>query len=279
MMNGETREETVCRLKKVVKQMRLNALDMAFGAGRIGAHLGPAMSCMEIMATLYCEVMRQNPLQIAMPERDRFIPSKAHCVLAFYTALHEAGWISEDELRTFEKNGTFLAGHPAVDLKHGIEYSGGSLGMALSVGIGVALNAKLHHLDYKTFMLLGDGELDEGSNWEALLSAPHFKLDNLVAIIDRNVLQYDGPTEQVMPLESIGDKLRAFHWYVSEVNGHDFNALLDAFNDSSPGMPHCIIANTIKGKGISFMENVREWHHGSLNQSQYEQAVKEVKEN
>lgn len=277
-MSAETREEKVKRLTETAKRMRVNALKMAFSAGRTGAHLGGAMSCMEILAALYCEELHQKPLQPTFQERDRFIPSKAHCVLAWYAALHEAGWINSDELATFEKNGTFFAGHPAVNMEHGIEYSGGSLGMALGVGIGIALNAKYNKLNYRTFILLGDGELDEGSNWEAFLAAPHFKLDNLIAIVDKNVLQYDGPTEEVMPIESLSAKLRAFNWNVSEINGHDFNELLDTFAEVKPGKPHCIIANTIKGKGISFMENVREWHHGSLNKAQYDQALKEVME-
>lgn len=277
-MGMETPEQTCARLTAMARRMRLRALAMALTAGRNGAHIGPAMSSMEIMAVLYGHVLRIDSDNPAAADRDRFIPSKAHCVLALYTALAEAGLLSDTDLVTFEKNGSFLTGHPSMNPKCGIEYSGGSLGMALGVCIGMALDAKQKKRDHRVFCLLGDGELDEGSNWEGFMSAAHFQLDNLVAIIDKNILQYDGPTEEIMALGDLGAKLQAFGWTVREVNGHDLGQLLEALGSSAAGRPLAVIANTVKGKGVSFMENVREWHHSTLSQAQYDQAVAEVTE-
>jgi len=268
--------EKIKHIKDMAKRMRLNALDMALGAGRNGAHLGPAMSCMEIFAVLYNTVLKYNIREPEWKDRDRLLISKAHCVLAYYTALEEVGFITKDDLMSFEKNGTSFAGHPAMNLNHGIEYSGGSLGMALSVGVGMALNAKQLGHNHKVYVLLGDGECDEGSNWEAFLAAAHFKLDNLVVIIDKNKLQYDGTTEEIMNLGDIGRKLEAFDWQTTEVDGHNITSLLEAFSKNYTAKPYAIIANTIKGKGISFMENIREWHHSTLSQAQYDCAVMEV---
>ncbi|MEG1752297.1 MAG: transketolase [Christensenella sp.] len=275
-MKNETQEDTVIRLQTMARTMRLKALEMALGAGKNGAHLGPAFSCMEIFAVLYGEVMRVNAKEPFDIERDRFIPSKAHCVLAYYTALWQKGFISTDELNTFEHNGSNLAGHPVMDVSRGFEYTGGSLGMAMGAAIGMALDAKYKNRKNKTYVLLGDGELDEGSNWEAFLAAPHFKLDNLTAIVDKNVLQYDGTTDEVMSLGDLQAKLTAFGWNVTKVDGHDVQALLNAFDSKSADKPNFIIADTVKGKGVSFMENIREWHHGVLSQQQFEQAVAEV---
>lgn len=269
----ETREE---RLRHMAKRMRLRALKMALGAGNNGAHLGPAMSCMEIFAVLYGSVLRFDVATPDWAQRDRLMVGKAHCVLAYYTALCEAGFIKEDELYTFEKNGTCLAGHPAADLAKGIEYSGGSLGQALPVAVGMAIDAKQRGCDHKVYVLLGDGECDEGSNWEAFMAAAHYRLDNLVVILDKNRLQYDGPTDEIMDLGAFDAKMRSFGWRVTEADGHDFGQLLDAFAVQPTDQPHIIIANTVKGKGVSFMENVREWHHSRLTPQQYDIAVAEV---
>lgn len=276
-MNSETREQKILRLTQMAKEMRLLALDMALGAGNNGSHLGPAFSCMEILAALYGEVMTFDINNPGCPQRDRFIASKAHCVLAHYTALAMVGFFSKDELATFEKNGTSLAGHPAADLKRGIEYSGGSLGQALPFGIGLAIDARQKNMKHRIFILLGDGECDEGSNWEAFLAAPHYKLDNLIAIIDKNKLQYDGATDEVMNLGDMAEKLNAFGWQVTECDGHNIGALLDAFSIHPNCKPYAIIANTTKGKGVSFMENVREWHHSRITKEQYDVAVAEVR--
>ena len=271
-----SREDQINRLERMAKRMRLRALKMALDAGNNGAHLGPAMSCMEILAVLYGDVMRFNTADPEWDERDRLMVSKAHCVLAYYTALAEAGFLSDSELDTFEKNGTCLAGHPAVDLAKGIEYSGGSLGQALPVSVGMAIDAKQRGRQHKVYVLLGDGECDEGSNWEAFMAAAHFRLDNLVVILDKNQLQYDGPTEEIMKLGDMGAKMNAFGWLVTEVDGHKIGELLNAFAISAANQPHMIIANTVKGRGVSFMESVREWHHARLTLQQYEAAVAEI---
>ena len=268
--------EKILFIEEMARRMRINALKMALNAGHNGAHLGPAMSCMEIFAVLYSGILQYDINKPEWKNRDRFLVSKAHCVLAYYTALAEAGFIEKDELLTFEKNGTSLAGHPVMDISRGIEYSGGSLGMALPVSLGMALDAKQAGRNHKVYVLLGDGECDEGSNWEAFLAASHFKLDNLVVIIDKNKLQYDGTTDEIMNLGDLGNKLKAFDWEVTEINGHDIAGLLKAFSLSCKEKPYAIIANTIKGKGVSFMENIREWHHSILSQAQYDKAIKEI---
>jgi transketolase len=249
---------------------------MALGAGRTGAHLGPALSCIEILAVLYGHVLRLDIDNPSWSDRDRFIASKAHCVLAHYAALAEAGFIPRELLVTFEKRGSILACHPAMNAKLGLEYSGGSLGMAFGFAIGLALDASQKGRKHRVFVLLGDGELDEGSNWEGFMCASHLHLNNLVAVIDRNQLQYDGLTEEIMSLDNLSAKTRAFGWETIEINGHDLSQLLEALEARPIARPLAVIANTIKGKGVSFMENVKEWHHSVLSQTQFDQAVKEI---
>jgi transketolase len=214
----------------------------------------------------------ENPLN---PDRDRFIPSKNHCVLSHIPALAEAGFIKHEEILEFQKDGGRLTGYPQRQ-EIGLEYSGGSLGMAISVGVGLALSSREKKRGNRIYVLMGDGELNEGSIWEALMSAAQFKLDNLVAIIDRNHLSYDGDTEEVMAIENLADKFRSFNWFVSECNGHDTLSLLKAFAEEADGKPHVIIADTVKGKGISFIENRPEWHHHRLSQEEYEKARAEL---
>ena len=272
----DTSKKRADELAKMAKRMRLAAMDMALASGNNGSHLGGSLSCIEILAVLYGEVLRHD-LQDPLNEiRDRFIPSKNHCVLAHIPALAEAGFIDYEEILEFQKDGGRLTGYP-MRPEIGLEYSGGSLGMAISVGIGLALSAREKKRDSKVYILMGDGELNEGSIWEAFMSAAHYKLDNLVAIIDRNHLSYDGNTEDVMGLENLSEKLRSFNWHVTECNGHDTESLLYAFADGKEGMPHIIIADTIKGKGVSFIENRPEWHHHRLSKDEYEQAVAEIK--
>ena len=270
-------EQNIARLKEMSKRIRLNALDMAFAAGDKGAHLGGGLSCVEIMAVLYGEVLRLDPKNPRWEDRDRFLPSKNHCVLAHFPALAEAGYLRQDELCDYVENGSKLIGYPRnVDI--GLEYSGGSLGMAISVGVGMALSAREHGRPTKVYVLMGDGELNEGSIWEAFMSAAQYKLDNLVAIIDRNHLCYDGNTEDIMGIDDLGAKMRSFNWNAIACNGHDVADLLRAFGELKEGCPNIIIADTVKGKGVSFIENKREWHHGALTAEQYETAKKEIME-
>ena len=257
--------------------MRCRALKMALDAGANGAHLGPGLSMMEIVVVLFKNIISMSPAMLNDPDRDRFILSKAHAVLAYYTGLAECGVISDADLDTFEKNGTFLTGHPIASDITGVEVPGGSLGMGLPFGTGCAIAGKLRGKSFRTFVILGDGECDEGSVWEAAMAAANYKLNNLCVIVDRNHLQYDGDTEEVMSLACLADKWKAFGWETTTVNGHDVEALQAALaSPLSLEKPTAVIADTVKGKGVSFMENNREWHHSRLTQEQYDQAILEL---
>lgn len=273
----DTSVENAERLKAMAKRMRLDALDMALSTGQKGSHLGGSLSCMEILAVLYGEVLRIDPKNPEWEERDRFIPSKNHCTLAHFPALSEAGFLEKSELVEFTKDGGRMTGYPR-NLEIGLEYSGGSLGMAISFGIGVALASRERGRTNRVYVMMGDGELNEGCIWEAFMSAYQYRLDNLVAIIDRNHLSYDGDTEEVMALESLEDKMKAFNWNTIGCNGHDTADLLRAFSEIKEGVPNVIIADTVKGKGVSFIENRREWHHSRISMEQYEQAKREIME-
>ncbi len=270
----ESRKEKILRLENMAKRMRLAALDMALSA-KGGSHLGGSLSCIEIMAVLYGEVLKFDTGNPTWQQRDRFLPSKNHCVLAHFPALCEAGFLKEEELLEFQKDGGPMTGYPR-NLDIGLEYSGGSLGMAISVGIGMALSFREHKNPARVFVLMGDGELNEGSIWEAFMSAAHYGLDNVVAIIDRNHLSYDGDTEDVMGIHPLDEKLKAFGWHVIGCNGHDVDSLVAAFDGIQSGKPNVIIADTVKGKGVSFMENVPKWHHSRLTKEQYDIAREEV---
>ena len=264
-------KELIC----MAKRMRLKALEMAYRGGQNGAHLGGGLSAVEIMAVLYGDVLNVDPCAPFNPQRDRLIVSKGHCVLAYYTALYENGFLSAQDLEGFEKNGCHWHGHAMRDLLHGIEFSGGSLSMGMSFAVGEALACKAKGLKCRIFVLVGDGECDEGLIWEAAMSAAHYKLDNLCVIIDKNQLQYDGETEIVLNINSLSEKFNAFGFDVEEVDGHDCDQLVKALNTRSE-KPRCVIAHTIKGKGVSFMENDKAWHHHTLNEAQYIQAREEV---
>ncbi len=301
-------QENINRLTEMTKRMRLLGLDMALSTGNGGSHLGGSFSCMEILATLYGEVLNISPKTADTPDRDIFIPSKNHCVLAHIPALAEAGFITRDECLEFQKNGGRLTGYP-MRREIGLEYSGGSLGMAISVAIGMALaekdrerekyNATNNEADGSRecirgrrlfYVLMGDAELNEGSIWEAFMSAAHYKLDNVIAIIDRNHLSYDGNTEDVMALGNLAEKMRSFGWYVSECDGRQPGDILRAFDEryvkgdknkyklieEAEGKPQIVIADTIKGMGVSFMEGRPEWHHHRLSQSEYDAAKEEI---
>lgn len=267
--------EKILQLKKMAKQIRFDALDMALASGTNGAHLGGSLSCVEIMAVLYGAVLQLDTQNPYWAERDRFIPSKNHCVLAHFPALAAKGFIAREELKEFQKDGGRMTGYPR-NLDIGLEYSGGSLGMAISYGIGLALAFKEKKKSSRIYVLMGDGELNEGSVWEALMAAAQYKLDNLIVIIDRNHLSYDGDTEQVMGIHPVADKFRSFNWNAISCDGHDIEQLLRAFSQIEHGTPNVIIAETVKGKGISFMENRPEWHHSRLTKEQYEKACEEL---
>lgn len=273
-------DEKIIGMQGMAKRMREQALKMALSAGSNGAHLGGGLSMIEIMATLYGGVLRIDPKNPLWDERDRFILSKGHGVLAYYTALAEAGFFPAADLETFEVNGEFLPGHPVMNPQKGIECSSGSLGMGLSLGIGIALAGRMRGKQYRTFVLMGDGECDEGSVWEAAMSASHFRLGNLVAIVDHNCLQYDGSCCDIMNLENFRAKWESFGWIVTEPDGHDIRQLYEALsscNGNADGKPRVIIARTRKGCGVSFMENNAAWHHARLSKDQYDTALCELK--
>ena len=261
---------------QIAKQMRLKALEMAYKSGHNGSHLGGGLSAMEILATLYHDILRIESSNPDKENRDRLIISKGHCVLAYYTALHKKGFLTDLDLDGFEQNGHHWHGHAMRNLSRGIEFSGGSLSMGMSFAVGEAIACKLKKMDARIFVLVGDGECDEGLIWESAMSAAHYQLDNLVVIIDRNKLQYDGETEHILNNASLAEKFKAFGFAVEEVDGHDCNALSIVLQKQK-NQPYCVIANTIKGKGVSFMENDRTWHHHTLNEVQYLQAIEEVK--
>lgn len=254
---------------------RRNILKYIVGAG--AGHTGGSLSCIDILNVLYNNVMNVSPETFDSPTRDRYIQSKGHCVEALFVVLADRGFFPESDLETLCRYQSHYIGHPTRKVK-GVEQNTGSLGHGLSLSVGTALSAKLDELAFRVFTLLGDGELPEGSNWEAALLASHYKLDNLCAIVDKNTLQITGPTADVCSTDPLDQKFEAFGWAIRHVDGHDLAALQEAF-DALPfvvGKPSLVIAHTVKGKGVSFMENQLKWHHGVPSQEQYEQALSEL---
>ena len=263
------------KLKDLAKYLRKNCLKMALGVGKSGSHLGGGLSLVEVFATLYGGVIHVDSKNPSDPNRDRIIISKGHCVLSYYSVLNKYGFISDEDLASFETNGAVLHGHATRDVSRGIEFSGGSLGLGISYGMGVALAGKLNKLPYNVYTIVGDGELNEGIVWESLMSASHFKLDNLTVIVDNNKLQYDGDPKDIMDMGSLSAKFESFGFEVQEVNGHDVAELYEAFQVKVKDKPKIIIAHTVKGNGVSFMENKKEWHHSTLSEEQYQIAIAE----
>lgn len=262
-------------LNEMAKRVRRSVVDMAHAAGAGGAHLGGGLSCVEIMTALYGGVFnfdKENPTDV---NRDRFLTGKAHCILTQYSVMEELGIITEEEKYTFKQDGGLLIGYPK-NPRIGLEYSGGTLGMALSVGVGMAIDAKMKKREHKIYVMIGDGECNEGIVWEAIMTANKYKLSNLVIIVDRNKLQLSGTTEEVMDMGDLGKKFAEFGCNVQEVDGHDIGQLLNAYQNLSADAPNVIIAHTVKGKGVSFVENHVEWHQNVLNDEQYEIAIKEL---
>lgn len=253
------------------KWMRHRILDLALKAGSSGAHVGGAFSLVEILATLY------SIANISKEEsRDRIILSKGHGAIALYTALEKYGILSSEVVDTFETNGTHLYAHASRDISKGIEFSGGSLGLGISFSVGVAIACKQRRLQNRIFVIVGDGECNEGIFWESVMAINQFKLDNVTLIIDNNGLQADGPTDEIINLSPLAEKLSVFGFDAVAIDGHDVNSIYEALNRKDTGKPVAIIANTIKGKGVSFMENVSGWHHGVLNQKKYDKAIEEL---
>ena len=259
------------------REMRIDLLKMALAAKSAGAHLGGSLSLVEIMAALYGRVLSFDSTKPQDEKRDRLILSKGHGVMAQYVALRQLGVLTENELLTYKATGSIVSAHPSIhQARLGIDFASGSLGQGLSQGVGVALALRRkQNKSSRVFVVLGDGECDEGSVWEAATAAAHYGLANLVAIVDQNQLQYDGPTEQILNLADLAAKWRAFGWEAVTVDGHDVDAISSACGLPQKG-PLAIIAKTVKGKGVSFMENVTAWHHGVVTQKIYEQAMAEL---
>lgn len=254
---------------------RKNILKYIVGAN--AGHTGGSLSCIDILNVLYNNFLNVSPETFASPDRDRYIQSKGHCVEALFVVLADKGFFAESDLETLCKYKSHYIGHPTRKV-HGVEQNTGALGHGLPVAVGTALAAKMDKKAYRVFTLLGDGELPEGSNWEAALTASHYKLDNLCAIVDKNTLQITGPTADVCNTDPLDKKFETFGWSVTEVDGHDFKALNETLAKIpfETGKPNLIIAHTVKGKGISFMENQIKWHHGVPSKDQYIDAVDEL---
>lgn len=255
---------------------RLLGLDMVYRAA--SGHLGGSFSAMDVLTVLYQNVLRIDPTNPADPNRDRFVLSKGHCTPALYPTLALRGFFPAEELKLFRSIEGHLSGHAEMRHVPGVDMSTGSLGQGISAAVGMALAGKLDHKSYRVYAMLGDGEIEEGQVWEAAMSAAKFKLDNLCAIVDVNGLQIDGRTADVMPSEPLDQKWAAFGWHVIVCDGHDYQDIEEAFAEAKTvqGQPTVILADTIKGKGVSFMEDNAGWHGKAPNKEQYEQAKAEL---
>lgn len=264
---------TDAQLARKAIAYRKRVLEIIHHAG--AGHTGGSLSCLDILNVLYNRVLNVSPETIASPDRDRYIQSKGHSVEALFVVLADRGFFPDSELLTLCRYQSHFVGHPTRKVP-GIEQNTGALGHGLPIGVGVAIAGKKDKRDYRTFVLLGDGELAEGSNWEAAMAAAHYRLDNLVAIIDHNRLQITGPTREVCCNEPLAEKFAAFGWEVRTVDGHSIPQLTAALTDRPAGRPLAVIADTIKGRGVSFMENVGSWHHGVPSDDEFSAAIREL---
>ena len=258
-------------------EARILGLTMVHDAA--SGHPGGSMSCLDLVTALYFNVMHVDTQNPQDPDRDRFVMSKGHCSPALYPVLALRGFFPVDDLHMFRRIDGHMSGHVEMHHVRGVDMSTGSLGQGVSAAVGMAQGGKLNHKDYRVYAVMGDGELDEGQGWEAFMSAAKYKLDNLCVIVDVNGLQIDGATKDVMPLEPLDQKFAAFGFHVITINGHDFDQILSAYQEAAAtkGQPTVILAKTVKGKGISFMENDAGWHGKAPNDQQLEQAVSELK--
>jgi transketolase len=270
-------QEKINSLKKTAAQIRLDILEEVHAAS--SGHPGGSLSIAEIITYLYYVEMNVDPKNPQWADRDRLVLSKGHTAPALYAALADKGFFDRSELKKLRHIDSFLQGHPDMKGTPGVDMSTGSLGLGISTACGMALAAKIDNKSYRTYTIVGDGESEEGQVWEAAMFAAHYKLDNLCVILDWNGLQIDGPITEVMNPTPHDKKLEAFGFHVISIDGHDWNAIEAAFNEakSVKGKPTAIIARTVKGKGVSFMENQVGWHGSAPNDEQYEQAVAEIK--
>ena len=268
---------SVEELEKMAVIIRCDIIDMICTAA--AGHPGGSLSAADVVTALYFRVMRIDPENPDWPDRDRFILSKGHACPVWYAALAERGYFDKSHLKTLRQLGSILQGHPDMLKTPGIDMTAGSLGHGLPAGLGMALSAKLQQKDFHVFVIIGDGESQEGSIWEASMAAPNFKLDNLTAILDYNHLQNDYSVDDIMPIHPVVDKWQAFGWHVIDIDGHDMAQVVAALEEakSTKGKPTMIVANTVKGKGVSYMENVCEWHGKAPCQEEADQALEELR--
>ncbi len=270
--------QDVRRLEHQCAELRRDVVTMIHEAG--SGHPGGSLSAAEMITALYFHVMNIDPQNPQWPDRDRFILSKGHCCPVYYAALAHRGYFPVETLHTLRQYGSILQGHPDMNRTPGVDMTAGSLGNGLSIGVGMALSARLHKQNYRTFVMMGDGEIQEGMVWEAAMAAANHHLENLVAMVDVNGIQINGWVNDIMRVEPLADKWRAFGWNVIECDGHDMRSVLVAFHESlaQRGAPTVILAATVKGKGVSFMEDNNIWHGQAPTEEQTEQAIKEINE-
>lgn len=269
--------ETQNFLKSISKRIRRKCIDIANSKSPGATHLGGALSSVEILVTLYYQIMKYDVSNPEWDLRDRFFLSKGHCILGYYSILSDLGYFSDVELHSYGRNLTRLPGHPVRNKKLGIEFTNGSLGMGLAVGIGHAIAAKRRNLNYRTYVLMGDGECNEGSVWEGVMAAAHFNLNNLTAIIDNNGLQQTGTNNDISKVDDFAKRFESFGWDTIVVDGHNHEQLFHALSRNDSNKPRVVIAKTIKGKGFSFTEGNNSWHHGVLTNDLYNLALDELK--
>lgn len=268
---------SITELKHMAATIRCDIIDMICTAG--AGHPGGSLSATDVVTALYFRLMQVDPARPDWPDRDRFILSKGHACPVWYATLAERGYFDKKHLATLRQMGSILQGHPDMNKCPGIDMTAGSLGHGLSVGVGMALAGKLHKKDYHVWIVVGDGEIQEGSIWEAAMAAPNWQLDNLTAILDRNHLQNDSCVDDLMPVEPLADKWRAFGWNVVEIDGHKMEEIVPALEGAKAGkgVPTLILAHTVKGKGVSYMENVCEWHGKAPCKEEADQALEEIR--
>lgn len=264
------------KLIEISKKIRKKCMDLAYAKNPKPTHLGGALSSIDILVNLYFGIMKYDKNNPTYTNRDRFFLSKGHSILGYYNILCEIGYFSDDILYTYGENKTELPGHPVRNKRLGIEFTNGSLGMGLGVAIGHALAAKKKGLNYHTYVLMGDGECNEGSVWEGAIAAPHFGLNNLTVVIDRNGFQQTGSNDDVMKISNYSERFKSFGWETFDIDGHNHLQLSSVFNSKMRDRPRMVVAHTIKGKGFSFTDGNNSWHHSVLTKIQYTKALEEL---
>lgn len=270
-------QQRLMELKQRARQIRRDVIDMTLHAGSEGGHLGGSLSLTEILTVLYFDIMQLIPSDPLAVTRDRLILSKGHGAMTMYAALAQLGYFSREELMTYKKDHSLVSAHPTHTPERGMEFASGSLGQGLALGVGTCIGLRLKKNDARVYVVMGDGEIDEGSVWEAAAAAAHYGLNRLTAIIDANQLQYDGPTNDVFSMGDLVAKWQAFGWEAERVDGHDLAALSNALHGVHE-RPFCLICDTVKGKGVSFAENNYRWHNAVMTCEQHKQALEELED-